>query len=129
MLNIGRQGEVNPVNESGVWFVAADVCRVLDIDNPSLAVNGRPDRPDSDLDEDEKGVVTTDTLGGKQKCQLAMNQAPMFPYIKRAFTIELRKINFSHGVQNQHLIFKYLGWGSVLLPHGKQSRGHRVDKR
>lgn len=41
------------------WFVAADVCRVLDIANPRDAV--------SRLDDDERGVVTADTLGGKQE--------------------------------------------------------------
>jgi prophage antirepressor-like protein len=40
------------------WFVAADVCRVLEIVNHRHAV--------STLDDDEKGVVKTDTLGGKQ---------------------------------------------------------------
>ena len=33
--------------DEAVWFVAADVCRVLDIINPTMAV-GR-------LDDDEKG--------------------------------------------------------------------------
>ena len=41
------------------WFVAADVCRVLEIAN-SRDATGR-------LDEDEKGVASTDTLGGKQQ--------------------------------------------------------------
>lgn len=40
------------------WFVAADVCAVLDIRNSRDAL-GR-------LDDDEKGVATTDTLGGPQ---------------------------------------------------------------
>jgi prophage antirepressor-like protein len=40
------------------WWVAADVCRVLSIVNTSDAVNR--------LDEDEKGIVTNDTLGGPQ---------------------------------------------------------------
>jgi prophage antirepressor-like protein len=40
------------------WFVAADVCAVLDIVNARDAV--------ARLDDDEKGVVTTDTLGGAQ---------------------------------------------------------------
>lgn len=40
------------------WFVAPDVCAVLEIANSRDAV-GR-------LDEDEKGVVSTDTPGGKQ---------------------------------------------------------------
>lgn len=41
------------------WFVLADVCRVLEIANSRDAA-GR-------LDEDEKGVVITDTPGGPQK--------------------------------------------------------------
>jgi prophage antirepressor-like protein len=41
------------------WFVAADVCSVLGIANARDAV-GR-------LDDDEKGVGTTDTLGGPQQ--------------------------------------------------------------
>jgi prophage antirepressor-like protein len=41
------------------WFVAADVCRVLEIGNVSHAV--------SRLHEDEKGIASNDTLGGKQQ--------------------------------------------------------------
>jgi len=41
------------------WFVAADVCRVLDLGNTAQAV--------SRLDDDEKGIITADTLGGAQK--------------------------------------------------------------
>lgn len=44
------------------WFVAADVCRVLEIANSRDAVAG--------LDDDEKGVGSTDTLGGPQKVSL-----------------------------------------------------------
>lgn len=40
------------------WFVLVDVCRTLDIGNPSAAA--------SRLDDDEKGVITIDTLGGPQ---------------------------------------------------------------
>lgn len=41
------------------WFIAADVCRALDVKNGRDAV--------SRLDDDEKGVALTDTLGGKQE--------------------------------------------------------------
>jgi anti-repressor protein len=40
------------------WFVAADVCRALDIGDTSMAV--------SRLDEDERGTSTIGTLGGPQ---------------------------------------------------------------
>ena len=36
----------------------ADVCRALDIGNTPMAVNR--------LDEDEKGISSIDTLGGRQ---------------------------------------------------------------
>lgn len=41
------------------WFVANDVCNILDLSNPRMAV--------SRLDEDEKGVSIVDTPGGKQE--------------------------------------------------------------
>jgi len=41
------------------WFAAADICRALGIGNVSMATSG--------LDGDEKGITTTDTLGGRQQ--------------------------------------------------------------
>lgn len=53
-------GEVRSVTMNGEpWFVAADVCRALEISNSRDAM--------SRLDADEKGVALTDTLGGKQE--------------------------------------------------------------
>lgn len=53
-------GQVRTVIKYGEpWFVAADVCKALDMANSRDAV-GR-------LDNDEKGVALTDTLGGKQE--------------------------------------------------------------
>lgn len=43
-------------NDGQPWFVAGDVCKALDIKNSSDAL--------SRLDDDEKGVGITDTLGG-----------------------------------------------------------------
>lgn len=54
------QSMIRTIIKNGeVWFIAKDVCSVLDIKNSRDAL-GR-------LDEDEKGVVLTDTLGGKQQ--------------------------------------------------------------
>ncbi|MFO1100014.1 MAG: Bro-N domain-containing protein [Xanthobacteraceae bacterium] len=41
------------------WFVLADVCRVLEIEQPTRAAER--------LDEDEKGVTTIHTPGGRQE--------------------------------------------------------------
>nr|DAK04934.1 MAG TPA: repressor domain protein [Caudoviricetes sp.] len=53
-------GEVRTIEKNGEpWFVAKDVCEALDLGNSRQAV--------SRLDEDEKGVILTDTLGGNQQ--------------------------------------------------------------
>lgn len=44
--------------DGDVWFVGAEVCAALDIRNHRSAL--------ARLDDDEKGVGSTDTLGGKQ---------------------------------------------------------------
>ena len=56
-------GSVRAVEVEGEpWFVAADVCRALELDNVSMAV----DR----LDDDERGVSPIDTLGGMQRMKI-----------------------------------------------------------
>ncbi len=51
---------VRAVDREGfAWFVAKDVCAALEISNPRDAVRR--------LEEDEKGVVNADTLGGVQE--------------------------------------------------------------
>lgn len=53
-------GDVRVIDRQGEpWFVAADVCRAMEIKNSRDALNC--------LDADEKGVALTDTLGGEQK--------------------------------------------------------------
>ena len=46
------------VKDGQTWFVAADVCAVLEHPNPRQAI--------SRLDDDEKGILDVDTLGGAQ---------------------------------------------------------------
>nr|DAN44370.1 MAG TPA: repressor domain protein [Caudoviricetes sp.] len=54
------------------WFIAADVCRALDVKNGRDAV--------SRLDNDEKGVALTDTLGGKQE-MAAVSEAGLYALV------------------------------------------------
>lgn len=51
------------------WFVAADVCAALDIQNTAHALTR--------LDGDEKGVVSNDTPGGAQE-MLAINESGLY---------------------------------------------------
>ena len=56
-------GSIRTVTKDGEpWFVAADVCKSLDIGNSRQALTR--------LDEDEKGVILTDTLGGEQQMSI-----------------------------------------------------------
>lgn len=53
-------GSVSVIDINGEpWFVAVDVCSALEIENTARAL--------SRLDDDEKGVHSMNTLGGKQK--------------------------------------------------------------
>jgi prophage antirepressor-like protein len=53
-------------DQGNPWFVAADVCRALGVGNASKALMA--------LDEDEKGITTSNTLGGSQ--QMAIVSEP-----------------------------------------------------
>ena len=54
------------------WFIAKDVCELLGLDNSRQAV--------SRLDDDEKGVINSDTLGGKQELTF-VNESGMYALI------------------------------------------------
>ena len=65
-----------------LWFVAIDVCKILKIKNSRDAVKR--------LDEDEKGVVKTDTLGGQQDLQV-INESGLYTLILRSRTPEAKQ--------------------------------------
>lgn len=54
------------------WWIAKDVCDVLDIGNSRQALTR--------LDADEKGVISNDTLGGEQQMQ-AVNESGLYSLI------------------------------------------------
>ena len=55
------------IKDGEPWFVASDVCQILDIGNASLAVNGRADREDGGIDQDDRGIATVNTPSGEQQ--------------------------------------------------------------
>lgn len=66
-------GQVRTVMQGGEpWFVAADVCRALEIGNTAQAA--------SKLDDDEKGIISNDTLGGRQN-MLAVNEPGLYSLV------------------------------------------------
>lgn len=60
------------VREGAPWWVAKDVCDVLDQPNHNQVV--------ARLDEDEKGIQTVDTLGGPQEMQ-CINESGLYSLI------------------------------------------------
>lgn len=74
------------------WFVAKDVCEALSIKNVSDAL--------SNLDEDEKGIALTDTLGGKQQMSV-VSESGMYALVMRSRKPEAR--GFRKWVTNEVL--------------------------
>lgn len=70
----GRQ--VRTVQVDGEpWFVAADVCAVLELNNVTMAV--------ASLDEDEKGFSNVETPGGEQRVVI-VNEPGLYSLILRS---------------------------------------------
>ncbi|PEQ68132.1 phage antirepressor KilAC domain-containing protein [Bacillus cereus] len=73
VFNNEELGQVRTVVQGeDVWFVAKDVCDILAIKNNRDALNK--------LDEEEKGVALTDTLGGKQNTSI-INESGLYSLI------------------------------------------------
>lgn len=70
------------VQDNKQWFAAADVCTALAIRNHRDAL--------MHLDDDEKGVVSTDTLGGTQNISV-VNESGLYALVLRSRKPEARK--------------------------------------
>ena len=59
------------------WFFAKEVAEILDVKNIRQVI------ADANLDDDEKGVILTDTLGGKQKVTI-LSESGLFGVISNS---------------------------------------------
>jgi anti-repressor protein len=76
--------EVRTITKDGEpWFVAKDVCTALGFLNSRDAVNNH-------LDDDEKGVVSADTQGGKQNLR-SVNESGLYALIFKSVKPEARQ--------------------------------------
>lgn len=57
------------------WFVAADICAALELNNTSMAVAG--------LDDDERGISEVDTRGGKQSATV-ISESGLYSLVLRS---------------------------------------------
>src|SRR5262249_26102478 len=88
-----QSSQVRVIMRDGIpWFVAKDVCTVLDIANYRDAARK--------LDEDERGVVITDTLGGSQS-MICINEPGLYRLIFQSRKAEAKA--FSRWVTHEVL--------------------------
>lgn len=74
---------LNVIDKAGEpWFIAKEVCEILEISNYRDAV--------SKLDDDEKGVGKTDTLGGEQETNI-ISESGLYTLIIRSNKPNARK--------------------------------------
>ena len=83
-FNFGTHAVRVIVRDGEPWFSAADVCAVLGIKNHRDSL--------MHLDDDEKGVVSTDTLGGQQKISV-VNESGLYALVLRSRKPEARKFS------------------------------------
>jgi anti-repressor protein len=88
------------------WWVAKDVCEILEIKNSRQAV--------SKLDDDEKGVILNDTLGGPQDMAI-VNEPGLYRLIMQSRKKEAREFQrwIAHDVLPQ---IRRTGQYSALVP-------------
>ena len=99
-------GKVRTVLKDGEsWFVGKDVCECLSIGNSREAL--------SRLDDDEKGVILTDTLGGKQEI-VYINESGLYSLILSSRKPEAKK--FKKWVTSE------------VLPSIRKNGGYIVEK-
>lgn len=66
--------DVRTVNKNGTpWFVAADVCRVLELGNPTMALER--------LDEDEKALISIEGLSRGNDTANIINEPGLYTFI------------------------------------------------
>lgn len=79
----GTSLSLNALEKDGqVWFVASDVCAALGLQNSRQSL--------ATLDDDEKGVCTTDTLGGRQQVA-TVNESGLYSLIFRSRKDEAKR--------------------------------------
>ena len=80
--------------EGQAWFVAKDVCDILDIGDASKAV--------SRIDDDERGTTTVRTPGGPQEV-LTVNESGLYSLIFTSRKAEAKRIkSFYRSEQPRH---------------------------
>lgn len=121
-LSVFSFTEENPVRvqilNQEPWFVALDVCRILGLKNNRQAI--------SSLDDDEKGVIKVDTLGGIQELQ-AVNESGLYALVFKSRKPEAKR--FRKWVTSEVLpsIRKTGGYDGGIDRNDPLNMSHRAD--
>jgi anti-repressor protein len=102
------------------WFVATDVCRVLDLENSRQVVRV--------LDEDEKGVHNLDTLGGVQPLTI-VSEPGLYKLLGRSRKPEAKR--FDRWVRHEVLpsIRKTGSYSAPLTPNQIMAQAVLIAER
>lgn len=99
------------------WWIAADVCAVLDLGNPRQAIVR--------LDDDEKGVISNDTPGGPQQANI-INESGLYSLVLGSRKPESRR--FKKWVTSEVLpAIRRTGTYSVVPLQPQQPESFRVS--
>ncbi|RAW97008.1 MULTISPECIES: BRO-N domain-containing protein [unclassified Photorhabdus] len=98
------------IKNGNLWFVAQDVCDALKITNSREAI--------AKLDDDEKDVALSDTLGGKQKVNI-INESGMY-----FLTIRCRD-----AVKKGTLPHRFRKWVTSEVLHSIRKTGSYIGRK
>jgi prophage antirepressor-like protein len=86
--NFFYQGnQIRTVEHKGeMWWVAIDVCKVLEIVNVSMALNGNEKTGDQGLDDDEKDDIRIPDVIGRMQATLCVNEPGLYHLISKSRT-------------------------------------------
>jgi prophage antirepressor-like protein len=83
-----KGNQIRTVEHKGeTWWVAIDVCKVLEIENVSLAVNGNDGTGNTGLDEDEKDYIMIHNVVGIKQATLCVNEPGLYHLISKSRTL------------------------------------------
>ncbi len=109
-------GLIRAIEKDGEpWFVAVDVCRTLELGNSRQAL--------ARLDDDEKGVISTDTPGGKQTMTI-VNEPGLYSLVLGSRKPEAKA--FKRWITHE-VLPALRRMGTYSIPHTVDQRGLTVD--
>lgn len=83
--------QIRTIERSGeTWWVASDVCKVLEIVNVSHAIHGNEKKGDLGLDDDEKDNIGIPDATGRTHATLCLNEPGLYHLISKSRTPRAR---------------------------------------